>query len=339
MTPRPIDVPLDHGLLSRAVGQGAGGQGVVHFLADGRTAFKLYREPAKVDFNRLRRLVRLGQLLPAASSVSLTRLAAWPTQVLVENGVPVGVSMPLVAERFYMQIVDPQGRRVRRLQELQHLNKDGFLSARGQYAPTSSERLEVVGRLASTMSLLHELGVVMGDISMRNLLWTMTPSPDLFVIDADSFVPQWGDPPQDPQPETPGWKAPPGLKPPSVASDRYKLALVAHRTLSLRNEVPLDPGTVDFPSDPSVAAGVRELVRRAQMLDPAPPEDWAAVCGVPASGVRAVARRESWVDLALMNAQWESAIELGSRFDPHNPRLDAARQHLAIETGGVVPVG
>jgi hypothetical protein len=78
---------------------------------------------------------------------------------------------------------------------------------------------------------------VVGDVSMRNLLWACEPEPSIFLLDCDGmrFA---GESPAVPAAETLDWDDPSlGTDPPNLNSDRYKLTLIVQRVLTVRPQV------------------------------------------------------------------------------------------------------
>jgi hypothetical protein len=130
--------------------------------------------------------------------------------------------------------------------------------------------LGIAGRIAFArefcflVRLLHDRHLVIGDISMSNLLWSDGDPPGVFLLGCDG-IRLLGAPPVLRQAETPDWtdpKAPQsGL---DLDSDRYKLALVIGRVLTRTAD--LHPGT-ELPSlsgvPDRVARQVTELWRQA----------------------------------------------------------------------------
>jgi hypothetical protein len=97
--------------------------------------------------------------------------------------------------------------------------------------PTAEERCVLARRYVLLLQALHRNDLVVGDVSMKNLLWTLAGGPGVFAIDCDGFRVA-GHRPAVRQAETSGWRDPdarPGVA--TVDSDRYKLALLVLRVL------------------------------------------------------------------------------------------------------------
>jgi hypothetical protein len=92
-------------------------------------------------------------------------------------------------------------------------------------------RIEIVRQVVRLFLLLQSKNLVVGDMSMRNLLWSASPI-GIYLLDCDNIC-QIGLPPVMPQPQTPDWEDP--FQPPDgpdLETDRYKLALIVARVLS-----------------------------------------------------------------------------------------------------------
>jgi hypothetical protein len=119
-----------------------------------------------------------------------------------------------------------------RLTELSYLLRAPKAAWQAVAQPSPAERYAVVVAVVEVFQWLHSLGLVIGDVSQANVLWTVRPGPAVYLLDCDG-VRLAGRPPVLDQADTPDWhdpKAPPGAA--TVDSDRYKAALVVGRVLS-----------------------------------------------------------------------------------------------------------
>jgi hypothetical protein len=94
-------------------------------------------------------------------------------------------------------------------------------------------------------AVLDAYGVVFGDVSMRNLLWSASGGGGGYLIDCDTAQ---TDPPRSPSPLTMDWEDPhvagdPAHQPADLASDRYKLTLVVYRAV-VRHPTRRPPATM-----------------------------------------------------------------------------------------------
>jgi hypothetical protein len=120
------------------------------------------------------------------------------------------------------------------------LNPDSYVTSAGMVV-SERHRLELLGSLAMTLSRLHVLGVAVGDLSPKNLLSSLAPSPGCFLLDCDAV--QLGGETVVKQVETPDWEAPAREPLATTATDGYKFGLLAIRLFardqSSRDKAPL----------------------------------------------------------------------------------------------------
>jgi hypothetical protein len=196
--------------------------------------------------------------------------AAWPAAVAVDGaGSAAGLLMPRAPRRFALRHRDG----TTRLASLSYLTADPAhrAMAYGLSLPpeVSPERLGLVYALARLLQAF-ELGppsVGHGDLSTKNVLWSLQRGPEVFVIDCDNcerFGPQ-GEPLGGAgrrRAMTPNWDDPAvaGGTNPTLASDRYSLALIFLRVVGAAN-FPIQARqrqdgaiTVDFAMSPGPVA-------------------------------------------------------------------------------------
>ena len=195
-----------------------GGQGTVYRLADGRL-LKLYHAEVAVLAAELGRLIQL----PVRKLVGAT--TAWPTGRVFHRGRCVGLLMPEAPGRFAALLA---GRA--RLLELQFL----LYPRRAMWAslalPDAEGRRRLAAGYAALFDVLHRNEIVVGDVSMRNLLWTLAGGPSVYAIDCDGFR-LVGRPPAVRPADTAGWVDPACPRAVTLDTDRYKLALLMVRLL------------------------------------------------------------------------------------------------------------
>ena len=321
-----MDLELEPSALGAPLARG--GEGTVHRLADGHHVAKMYHHPELVDFFRVRRLIELRESLPAVTRKLLDGFCAWPLGIVRSGGRESGVAMKVVPDEYYMEVPGEEGQSRRITRELQHLIVEGFLARRDFYDPNIAERVDLIGSFAFDLAVLHGLGVVVGDISMKNLLWTLRPSPAVFMLDVDSFTfAGWRG--SESTAETPGWESPQELDPPSVLTDAYKLALAGQRIFEQRHSAPLDPSGIAIHGDTELELTIRSMIDAARQHDPVDARRWAFVCGQVDPFTVVPGYVGGWIDAALMVGDWERALRLGAIMDARWPRLEIARQHLA----------
>lgn len=204
-----------------------GGQGVVYRLArPAGMLLKHYHDDVEVLPGELARLVDLPAGMAEADRRLVTEVTAWPSGRVFRGGRCVGLLMREAPERFATRLA---GRR--RLLELQFLLYPRRPMWDGLTLPSGVERCWLAVHYLRLFEVLHRNGVVMADVSMRNLLWTLAGGPAVFAIDCDGF--RVLDRPAPVRPvDTVDWSDPaarPGEA--TLDSDRYKLALLTLRLL------------------------------------------------------------------------------------------------------------
>ncbi|MGW4210928.1 hypothetical protein ACWEIJ_23255 [Lentzea sp. NPDC004789] len=268
---------------------GEGGQGrVTEVIAlGGRPArdlvVKRYHDEIVINPASLTRLVALRRSMSEVDRVALDAVACWPRAVLVSGDRAIGALLPRVPEDFTFGMRMPEGRHVVVLRELQFLIADSVaLRRRGIAEQDATTSLRVLARCAEAAAMLHRHGVVLGDTSVKNVLWRAGPDPAAYLVDCDGFRLGGADP-VSPQPNSPGWDDPlfPGTQ--NQQSDVYKTALVVLRAVArnfhtrdperaaavlgprlmplLRASLCADPG-----SRPSISAWPELLLHRAEEL-------------------------------------------------------------------------
>ncbi|MFF4394403.1 hypothetical protein [Streptomyces sp. NPDC001480] len=255
---------------------GRGGQGVVHAVPDVKidgvwpAVCKRYAPGLvdQVDEAALEAMVSFPHSLAPEPRAWLGDHAAWPAALLVEEGRTSGFLMRRVPEQFYLKLrVDAGPARVAGFEYL--LNPPAYLQRIG-LAVSSAQRLTLLAELADTLRRLHAMEVTVGDLSPKNVLFTLEPRPACFIIDCDTMRLRGRDVLR--QIETPGWELPSRAETGTSAGDVYKFGLLVVRALS---------GSQDSYDLGGVRAVSRELATLAQRTMSADPsrrpslEEWA----------------------------------------------------------------
>jgi hypothetical protein len=233
-----------------------GGQGEVWALGDRPDqVFKRYFMPS-VNTAALDGLVGFPLRLRPSEQRTLETSAAWPIETVTAKGQAVGFLMRRVPPDFVARTASAKGQ-LRELQYLLYEPKPLW----GDIEPLDTDdRIELVRSFVELLRILHRYTVVLGDISMRNILWAPGDPPRLFVLDCDSARFE-SSPSVLPQANTPDWDDPHG--PPGSSdldSDRYKLALLVGRVLS--RDAYVRPGQ-ELHLLPGVEDPIAELVRKS----------------------------------------------------------------------------
>jgi hypothetical protein len=177
--------------------------------------------------------------------------SAWPAAAVVQDHdapVALGALMPRAPAEFWLRHRDGPSR----LATLSYLagDPDRMAVAYGVTVPPPGvpERVALVYALARLLDAWQGGGgplVVHGDLSAKNVLWSLRPAPAVYVLDCDGAVTEEGPraaegslaadavpaadvaPPRPPRATTPNWDDPalPPGRLPDRASDRYVLGL------------------------------------------------------------------------------------------------------------------
>ncbi|MDT0326865.1 hypothetical protein [Nocardiopsis lambiniae] len=238
---------------------GSGGQGRVRRIVGGPHTGAVYKEyllPG-ADPVALERLVRLPHRLGDSERARLHAMTCWPLARVVSSGHLTGFLMQEIPQRFLGRIKGGTST----LQELKYLVYEPKPLWGDIRPPETDGRWELSRRFVSLFQLLHSRRIVVGDVSMANLLWARVPEGghEVFMIDCDG-VRGSGERPVLPQAETEEWDDPeqPDTGP-DLDTDRYKLALLVGRVLSRHKSVrPGEP--LNLP--PDLPSKVAEQVER-----------------------------------------------------------------------------
>ncbi|AYF74808.1 hypothetical protein D7D52_14085 [Nocardia yunnanensis] len=226
-------------VLGKRLGQG--GQGTVHEVTN-RT-FRVGSGPAwevvfkeydaallpALDAAALRAMVDLLFGMSATEGEWLCDRAAWPALVVEDRGRVCGFLMRAVPEafRFDLRSLSGAASTSRRLANFEYLlNDDAYIAGIG-LSISDSDRLALLADLSATLSRLHRLGIVVGDLSPKNLLFRTKPDAGCFLLDCDAMRLHGAS--VLPQAETPDWQLPSGEEKATRQGDIYKLGLLAAR--------------------------------------------------------------------------------------------------------------
>ncbi|MGH3542105.1 MAG: protein kinase domain-containing protein [Mycobacterium sp.] len=262
---------------------GQGGQGVVYHAPNVKTKFAasmVYKEykaqtRAGIDFGALAAMPALvEESLSYAQAERLVSIAAWPCAIVEDAGTPAGFVMPAIPEAFFVDFTTVKGVS-RTTAEFQHLlNHSSVLAARGVDVD-DVQRYTLLREVASGLAFMHKHGVCVGDISPKNLLFSLIPHEAVYFIDCDAM--RISGVSALPQMETPDWERPAGEELATIYSDAYKLGLLALRLLAG------DHDTKNLQHLPAMTPGLlRQVI--TDTLSKAPqqrplPEAWSYVLG------------------------------------------------------------
>jgi hypothetical protein len=262
--PGPAEV--DEKTLALGPELGSGGQGRV-LRVEGQGIPLVYKQYKMLgaDQAALKILVDLPATLQPSEQEQLYTRAAWPLACVFSSGQLRGFLMQEIPGKFFAANVAGN----MKLRELQHLVYPRKL-AWGEIVPEggvgAKTRLEVASEFCRLVSVLHGKGLVLGDVSTSNLLWAGSDAEPtaIFLIDCDG-IRKLGSPPVLPQADTLDWNDP--HQPPTgpdLDTDRYKLALLVGRVLTIGKDLrPGDPLQLVPDVPDRVAAQVATLWQRA----------------------------------------------------------------------------
>ncbi|MYW05775.1 hypothetical protein [Streptomyces sp. SID3343] len=289
----PRTPAVDRGTLALGHHLGQGGQGTVYAVTNKRineaegggwgVVYKEYGADVlpELDAAALASRVDLLGTLSAAEGRWLCDKTAWPATVVEHQGRACGFLMREVPDRFrfaYRSLSATAG--TERLANLEYLlNDDAYVAGIG-LTISDRDRLDLLTDLATTLTRLHRIGVTVGDLSPKNLLFTTDPRPECFLIDCDAM--RLAGATVLPQVETPDWQIPAGEEKATRATDVYKFGLLAIR-LFARDQAVGDPAVLSV-----LSPALGDLARLSLDPDPArrpTPSVWAE--HLAAAGARA----------------------------------------------------
>jgi serine/threonine protein kinase len=277
---RPVIARDRLGVLTKI---GQGGQGVVYRAPNVKTKFAasmVYKEykaqtRAGIDFGALAAMPALvEESLSYAEAERLVSVAAWPCALVEDARASTGFVMPAIPDEFFTPLKTVKGV-ANAAAEFQHLlNHSSVLAARG-IDIDDAQRYSLLREVASGLAFLHKHGVCVGDISPKNLLFSLSPHEAVYFIDCDAM--RINGVSALPQMETPGWEVPAGEELATIYSDAYKLGLLAlrlvaghHETKSLQNLPATTPGLL--------RQVITDTLSKAPQQRPLP-EAWSYVLG------------------------------------------------------------
>jgi hypothetical protein len=273
------------------VGAGAMGRIFVVHGAQPSCFYKMYKEPGQ-HADRLDHLIDWRRRLNGDVLDFLDEHCAWPIVTVVDKAArTLGFLMKPAPTQFWFtpKIMTDSAHSTanannRQTLKLSHLILPDKAQAVGVQAPDSGQRLDLLEDLAKIFNLFSQNGIVYGDVSENNVMWTVTPRPQIFLIDCDNARPDklpgeyagvamssthgiWHDP------------AIPKTGFPGGESDRFALAMFCYRVFyqawydlsfeGATRELPLPRGTPVVPLQRVLELGLSENPRERP-----PAADW-----------------------------------------------------------------
>ncbi|WP_270886039.1 hypothetical protein [Pedococcus sp. 5OH_020] len=262
-------------------GGDSGGQGRVRLLRDrSDLVYKEFHDAGKLDRGAMDRILRLPATMSEADRSTLLCNTAWPVERVDDGSRFVGFLMGKIPSEFWYE--DPVVGH--RLLEFQHLMFPPRATRKAVPEPSTAQRLAILRSAAEIFAFLHGHSFIVGDVSMKNIVWSLSPRPRAFLIDCDgcrkvSYLPVLH------QADTPEWDDPLRQGNTSTeASDRYKLALLIGRGLNVRYSWrPTDPDP--FGARPDLPEKQRQALTRLSQAAAGPlhtrpsAAEWASALG------------------------------------------------------------
>jgi DNA-binding helix-hairpin-helix protein with protein kinase domain len=265
--------------LSLGSSLGRGGQGQVaavnNIMLNKRwpAVLKVYSPEVKhaLHVATLESIVEFPRTLAYRDGRWLHENTAWPTALVLDHGAVCGFLMRAVPPTYYFNFQTQTRGAQKRLADMAFLlNSERYVRGAG-IVITDWDRLALLESVASTLSRLHSLGIIVGDFSPKNVLFSLMPSPTCFLIDCDAVHLRGSTVLE--QTETPDWEAPAGEPRATPATDAYKFGLLAIRLFAQ------DQSSRDMAPLSAVARELGQLAQLSQQADPKlrpPPGAWVA---------------------------------------------------------------
>jgi len=264
---------------------GAGGEGRV-FAVAGRPdiVYKeyLYRDDASRQEHSLVRLIQAAGVLDAALARSslgpISSVAAWPRTIVREHGIFVGFLMPRIPKQFMVELrIGNAPTSFERPLEWNDLTYESMKNPNRRMSIAYPHDILLRARLAHAFSMLvgvaHDNGIVLGDISGKNLLWSIANGPAIYLIDTDGFRMRFSGGVSSSK-QSPDWiDHTLNGRETTIDSDRFKLGLAVYRAIfAARNEYPDPLWTARVASETPQLLGPVDRMVKGERPDA---HDWA----------------------------------------------------------------
>lgn len=208
--------------------------------------YKRYKKPVRpVPIFGLESLVKVRNSWHPDQLKAIERHFNWVVRVVTDDQQgAAGVILPRLDGSYFINLRNSYGEYRHRPAEGQFLaaGRDYFADKQLVY-PSLDQRVALCRSLIKGMGLLHRAEVVYGDLSLRNFLYRLDPSPAVIYVDTDAMRPNGTTSVFSLQPHTPDWEPPEALRAKkrgdgigfavqNFNSDRYKLGLAILRILA-----------------------------------------------------------------------------------------------------------
>lgn len=262
-----MSVVVDESTLGERERLGKGGMAVIYRLTDFRISgmseslvYKKYKKSVlPVPSHGLEQIAAVRERMHPDQRLLFDERTAWPVRVVESEGQAVGVLMRLIPDDFFqtLRMRDGSSERVAREISFAMRGASEYTRRVGVEVPTVEQRVVLMRDFARILAMLHFEKLVYGDISARNLLYTLHPRPRVLLVDCDAVRVQGSSSPFGTQPHSPHWQPPESLAAQTrvrrlkasgvtselaahrarqfvqnVSTDRYKFGLTVLRVLS-----------------------------------------------------------------------------------------------------------
>lgn len=158
-------------------------------------------------------LTRFPERLPAAQRSRIEQRVIWPLRVVTDpDGSAAGIVMRLIPQIFMQPLQLRSGATAVEPRELGLLfQSDDDARRLGLPEVPVPIRLAMCARIAASYALLHGAEVIVGDVSGRNVLYSLGAAPGILVVDVDSARVRGSRSAFGDQPHTPLWEPPEAL--------------------------------------------------------------------------------------------------------------------------------
>jgi hypothetical protein len=246
----------------------------------------------EADFDGLEAMAGLVPGLLEDEGRWLCERTAWPAGLVERDGQNTGYLMRIVPASFRLGQQEDRAEAVTavsdpaepsggvRLATFEYLLDDIASTSDGGPQVSAHDRLLLLADLAVTLDRLHRLGIVVGNLSPRNLLFAQHPAPHCFVISCDSM--RLDGRSALPQTEADEWQIPAGEQLATAQSDAYKFGLLAVRLIG-RDRRSLDTHALAT-LDPALGTLAAAAIGPDPAVRPAPGE-WVGILNSAAAAI------------------------------------------------------
>jgi len=242
-----------------------GGEGIVFRLRNQPTlVYKEYKanQLPHLNIQALEELMNVVSTWEKSHQIRLLSRTVWPQTLVAHGQEKRGFLMPAIEDAFYRRY----GLRTNPKRVLCDWNQLSYQDVplpahmiSEVPRPSVEEKMMLIEDLSTTVNLLHQHDIIVGDMSGKNLIWTTQPN-RVVIIDCDSFRID-GRKGVCIHKESPGWIDPTLQgRETTKESDIYKLGVAAFRSLWNDPSSIVTPQLVDQTRNSSIPAALISLI-------------------------------------------------------------------------------